>query len=77
MIIELTEAGQLELRPPEGDGPRQPMLDADVMLGILLSGYIHMTNNRLGVGVTDEAYLAHLLRRAVIDTEPVAAEVGR
>ncbi len=33
------------------------MLDADVMLGILLSGYIHMMKNRLGVGVTDEAYL--------------------
>jgi hypothetical protein len=73
LIVELSTAGRLDLRPADGNGPREPMTDPDVMLGILLSGYIHMTNNRLGVGVSDEAYLAHLMRRAVIDTEPVAA----
>lgn len=31
----------------------------------LLSSYIHMTNNRLGVMIRDEVYLSYLLRRAI------------
>jgi len=32
---------------------------------ILLSSYVHMTNNRLGVMIMDEIYLAYLMRRAL------------
>ena len=41
------------------------MTDPDVMLGILLSGYLHMTNNRLYVTLRDEAYLAYLMCRSL------------
>jgi hypothetical protein len=67
--VDLSLSGRLILASREDPGRREPMTDPDVMLGILLSGYIHMTNNRLGVGVSDEAYLAHVLRRAVLETE--------
>jgi thiopeptide-type bacteriocin biosynthesis protein len=31
----------------------------------LLSSYLHMTNNRLGLQIVEEAYLAYLLRRTI------------
>jgi thiopeptide-type bacteriocin biosynthesis protein len=37
----------------------------DAALNILLSSYIHMTNNRLGVSILDEIYLSYLIRRAL------------
>jgi Lantibiotic biosynthesis dehydratase C-term len=33
----------------------------------LLSPYMHMTNNRLGATLSDEAYLAYVLARALRD----------
>jgi hypothetical protein len=69
LLVELSTAGRLVLKARDGSDRWEPMTDPDVLLGILLSGYIHMTNNRLGVGVSDEAYLAHVLRRAVIESE--------
>ncbi|MEO8970177.1 MAG: lantibiotic dehydratase C-terminal domain-containing protein [Ktedonobacteraceae bacterium] len=32
---------------------------------VLLSGYIHMTNNRLGVSILDEIYLSYILKRTL------------
>ncbi len=69
LLVDLSLSGRLILASRDDPDRREPMTDPDVMLGILLSGYIHMTNNRLGVGVSDEAYLAHVLRRAVLETE--------
>jgi thiopeptide-type bacteriocin biosynthesis protein len=37
------------------------------LLPKLLSSYVHMTNNRLGVSVLEEAYLAHVVRSALLD----------
>jgi Lantibiotic biosynthesis dehydratase C-term len=69
LIVDLSVAGRMVLVSRADPTRREPMTDPDVLLGILLSGYIHMTNNRLGVGVSDEAYLAHVLRRAVLENE--------
>ncbi|MEU4424450.1 thiopeptide-type bacteriocin biosynthesis protein [Actinoplanes sp. NPDC024001] len=52
-VAALTAAGELE--PPPG-------APAGALPERLLHSYLHMTNNRLGVGVLEEAYLAGLLR---------------
>jgi hypothetical protein len=36
----------------------------------LLSPYLHMTNNRLGTTLADEAYLSHILSRALREVAP-------
>lgn len=41
--------------------------DPTVAVRALLPSYVHMTNNRLGVTVLEEAYLAHLLQAALAD----------
>jgi hypothetical protein len=66
-IAELSVAGDLVFRAKDSDQRREPVTDPDIALGILLSGYVHMTNNRLGVGVHDEAYLAYVLRQSLMD----------
>lgn len=52
---------------PDPERERRPASDPAMTLRILLSSYIHMTNNRLGVNIHDEVYLAYLLKRAVLD----------
>jgi hypothetical protein len=49
------------------DGQEEPYIPDHPLIAynILLSSYIHMTNNRLGVTITDEVYLAYLMRRAL------------
>jgi thiopeptide-type bacteriocin biosynthesis protein len=37
-------------------------------LAYLLTSYVHMTNNRIGVSINDESYLSYLLGRAVDDS---------
>ncbi|WP_300009606.1 thiopeptide-type bacteriocin biosynthesis protein [Pseudonocardia sp.] len=78
-VVDLSTRGLLVFRTRGEDGTpdpeaREPIVDPDVALGILLSGYLHMTNNRLGVGVHDEAYLAHLLQRSMMDVHGVAED---
>jgi len=51
----------------EPERERRPAADPAMTLRILLSSYVHMTNNRLGVNIHDEVYLAYLLKRAVLD----------
>ena len=60
-----------------------PALDQDVVLQILLTSYIHMTNNRLGVQIQDEVYLSYLISKALGTpqerapaTEPTAETVA-
>ncbi|MFD8912822.1 lantibiotic dehydratase C-terminal domain-containing protein [Streptomyces sp. NPDC059575] len=63
---ELAEKGALVFRSydgtrdivPEGPGQALPML---------LSPYMHMTNNRLSMTVRDEAFLSYVLARALRD----------
>jgi hypothetical protein len=44
---------------------RAPIDDPDALATVLLSSYIHMTNNRLGVAILDEIYLSYLVERAL------------
>jgi thiopeptide-type bacteriocin biosynthesis protein len=56
-LLSLLAAGRLEL--PGG------MRDETAAFSYLLSSYIHMTNNRLGISILDETYLSYLLVRAI------------
>ena len=56
-VTALVEAGEYE---PDVHDPATALRD-------LLPSYLHMTNNRLGVNVLDEAYTAHLFRSALLD----------
>jgi hypothetical protein len=60
-IIELFAAGQLGLNPPAATH--------DEAIRRLLTSYIHMMNNRLGVLILEEVYLADLIIRA-LDRNP-------
>ncbi|WBQ05865.1 thiopeptide-type bacteriocin biosynthesis protein [Kribbella sp. CA-293567] len=65
------EAGQLLFPSRTGGTGREPIADPEARAAVLLSSYVHMTNNRLGVAILDEIYLSYLIERAL---EPVAAE---
>ncbi|MER8070529.1 lantibiotic dehydratase C-terminal domain-containing protein [Streptomyces sp. NPDC094034] len=61
---ELTVGGELVFR--SWDGTRdERVTDPAVALPLLLSPYMHMTNNRLHVTIRDEAYLSHVLGRVL------------
>ncbi|MFD7221328.1 lantibiotic dehydratase C-terminal domain-containing protein [Streptomyces sp. NPDC059892] len=61
---ELTVGGELVFR--SWDGTRdEHVTDPAVALPLLLSPYMHMTNNRLHVTIRDEAYLSHVLGRVL------------
>ena len=62
---KLTEAGAVVFQ-------RGPVTDVDGALAVMLSSYMHMTNNRLGVSILDEIYISYVLRRAILD----AVEAG-
>lgn len=57
-VLGLHAAGRLTFR--DGATP-----DADAALRILLSSYVHMANNRLGVSILDEIYLSYVIVRAL------------
>lgn len=60
----LAEAGELVFRSWDGTSDEQ-VTDPAVALPLLLSPYMHMTNNRLHVTIRDEAYLSHILGRVL------------
>jgi hypothetical protein len=64
-VAELGEAGNLVFPPRSGQGERAPITQLDVLLPFLVTPYMHMTNNRLGATLIDEAYLAYMLSRTV------------
>ncbi|MCX4969835.1 lantibiotic biosynthesis protein [Streptomyces sp. NBC_00654] len=64
---KLTADGDLVFR--SWDGERDELVtDPARSLPLLLSPYMHMTNNRLHVTIRDEAYLSHVLGRALRGT---------
>ncbi len=63
-VRSLAAAGELAFHSVSR-GDRHPLTDGDEALKILLNPYIHMTNNRLGTTIGDEAYLAYVLARAI------------
>ncbi|MFE6282168.1 lantibiotic dehydratase C-terminal domain-containing protein [Streptomyces sp. NPDC057877] len=70
----LAEAGELVFR--SWDGTRdERVTDPAVALPLLLSPYMHMTNNRLHVTIRDEAYLSHVLGR-VLRSDATAGAVS-
>jgi thiopeptide-type bacteriocin biosynthesis protein len=66
-VADLTRAGQVTFR--DDVVPEDPQ-DA---LAVVLSSYVHMTNNRLGVSILDEIYLSYVLRQALLEAADVEA----
>ncbi|MBM9506976.1 lantibiotic dehydratase C-terminal domain-containing protein [Actinacidiphila acididurans] len=71
-ITDLARGGDLVFRSWDGTGDL-PVGDPEQALPMLLSPYMHMTNNRLSVSVRDEAYLSYVLGRALREPQPPAA----
>ncbi|MGW6505587.1 lantibiotic dehydratase C-terminal domain-containing protein [Nonomuraea angiospora] len=66
-VLEPGTAGNLTfLRAFSSKAPKV-ISDQEVLLPHLLASYIHMTNNRLGLTIADEAYLAYILARTLQD----------
>lgn len=42
--------------------------------GMIVPSYLHMMNNRLGIPIPEEAYLAHLIEKTFVSTEPTPAQ---
>ncbi|MGS2616750.1 thiopeptide-type bacteriocin biosynthesis protein [Micromonospora sp. LZ34] len=72
-VVSAAERGELVFQ--RGGGEPTVVSDLDAALPILLSSYVHMTNNRLGVSILDEIYLSYLLRTALLDD--LAPATGR
>lgn len=70
-VVELAGSGQLSFRRRSDTEPNQ-ITDVDAALAVLLSSYVHMTNNRLGVSILDEIYLSYLMRSALLDITALA-----
>jgi thiopeptide-type bacteriocin biosynthesis protein len=66
--LRLAAEGRLELSAGE--------VEPDAALAILLSGYLHMTNNRLGVSILDEIYLSYIIERALAGAGDLAEASG-
>ncbi|MFF2011604.1 lantibiotic dehydratase C-terminal domain-containing protein [Streptomyces sp. NPDC058195] len=62
--VRLSRDGDLVFRSWDGERDER-VTDPAVSLPLLLSPYMHMTNNRLHVTIRDEAYLSHVLGRAL------------
>ncbi|MFC9328561.1 lantibiotic dehydratase C-terminal domain-containing protein [Kitasatospora sp. NPDC057015] len=71
-VLDLTRRGNLVFR--SWDGTRDLLVgDPTGSLPMLLSPYLHMTNNRLSVTVRDEAFLSYVLGRALREPSAAAA----
>lgn len=62
----LAVRGELTFRAWDGSRDIRPA-DPGHALSMLLSPYLHMTNNRLGMTIRDEAFLSYVLARALRD----------
>ncbi|ACU73068.1 putative lantibiotic biosynthesis protein [Catenulispora acidiphila DSM 44928] len=72
-IGALAEAGALVFESWDGSD-NQVITDAGAAARRLLLPYLHMTNNRLGMTLTDEAFLGRILARALREAEHAAPE---
>jgi thiopeptide-type bacteriocin biosynthesis protein len=64
-VLRCAEAGELTFR----DGV---VTDPQAALAIVLSSYVHMTNNRLGISILDEIYLSYVIVKGLAELTPVA-----
>lgn len=53
-----------------------PGLVARYPMPVLLGSYLHMTNNRLGVTIPDEAYVSYVVASAVRQTAAATTGAG-
>lgn len=67
------DRGEFLFRSPESGAPT-PVRYGERLITVLLSSYVHMTNNRLGTSPGQEAYLSYLIERAL---ERGAVAVGQ
>ena len=65
---ELFDAGKLSRGQPEPFAAREQAVVA------ICSSYLHMMNNRLGITIQEESYLAYLIMRTLQRDPPVDAE---
>jgi thiopeptide-type bacteriocin biosynthesis protein len=65
-VLRLAGEGRMSFR----DGARPEPQDA---LAIVLSSYVHMTNNRLGASILDEIYLSYVIAKALGELVPEGA----
>jgi thiopeptide-type bacteriocin biosynthesis protein len=63
-VTALAGAGELTFRGMVREGDLR-ITAPEEALAMLASPYLHMTNNRLGVTIRDEAYLSYVLARAL------------
>jgi hypothetical protein len=66
-VLELGTAGKLTFVRAGTSRAPKVISNPEVLLPHLLASYIHMTNNRLGLPIADEAYLAYILARTLQD----------
>ncbi|MDG4832114.1 thiopeptide-type bacteriocin biosynthesis protein [Solwaraspora sp. WMMD1047] len=71
-VVGLAASGALVFHRRSEDAPTT-VTDPDIAFTVLLSSYVHMTNNRIGTSILDEIYLSYLMVRALTDAEPVPA----
>ncbi|MBY8872564.1 thiopeptide-type bacteriocin biosynthesis protein [Micromonospora sp. PLK6-60] len=64
-VVAAADRGELVFQ--RGGGEPTVVDDRDAAMAILLSSYVHMTNNRLGVSILDEIYLTYLIRSALLE----------
>ncbi len=69
-VRALAEAGSLEFLSWAKSEPMK-LIDPAVALPMLMSPYMHMTNNRLSVSIRDEAFLAYVLARSLREAQTV------
>lgn len=67
-VENLATAGKLRFSRASDPGGGEPTVVDDIgtAASILLSSYVHMTNNRLGVSILDEIYLSYVLRKSIL-----------
>lgn len=58
-------AGAGRLTFPGRENTEQLLADREALSAVLLSSYVHMTNNRLGLAILDEIYLSYLVCRTL------------
>lgn len=73
-VFAAADRGELIFPGRNGDGP-QPMPGGADLAAVLLSSYIHMTNNRLGAAILDEIYLSYLIE-GILQPEVETAAAG-
>lgn len=61
-VTAAAAAGDLTF--PQGSS-RAAIDDPEALATVLLSSYVHMTNNRLGVAILDEIYLSYLIQQSL------------